>query len=331
MATLLLLQLLGLQGRRSYTDSEVSSAYDDLILAPMEEGYSEAVLAGRAELLNAAREQVIGLKGKPNKDPTAVVPLAMLPSALVILVEVRRRGPRLPCPVLAAQDLGPGPAALAAALAAACAHGADAAALWPCRGPPQVGQYATVLSYGPQLLANWELRKEYRRDVLLTLALARCGLASEMFADARQAHVAEGCAHMEQALQLLQGAGSPALAPGLARDIMQGLEGLKAPRTLDLLKAPLPEDASGVQARQRAVAELSALLSASAMGGCQGRAGRPAACPRAACRLKQRGPPPAGEQLAAASCVLLQGRGVGLERLRALPPPPLLQASRSRR
>jgi hypothetical protein len=58
----------------------------------MEEGYSEAVLAGRAELLNAAREQVISLKGKPNQDPTAVVPLAMLPSALVVLVEVRPPG-----------------------------------------------------------------------------------------------------------------------------------------------------------------------------------------------------------------------------------------------
>jgi hypothetical protein len=170
-----------------------------------------------------------------------------------------------------------------------------------------------VLSYGPQLLANWELRKEFKRDVLLTLALAHCGLASEMFADAKQvrdkaaccgggascgpgrarvpaaapcpaphatrpcpspqAHVAEGCGHMEAALQLLQDAGTPALAPGLARDILQGLEGLKAPRTLDLLKGALPDDAAGVQARQRVVAELSALLSASAKGGLRCAAG----------------------------------------------------------
>lgn len=90
------MQMLGLQGRRTYTDSEVNTAYDDLMRAPMEEGYSEAVLAGRRELLNAVREQVISLKGSPNKEAAAVVPMALLPSALVILVEVCRLTPGLP-------------------------------------------------------------------------------------------------------------------------------------------------------------------------------------------------------------------------------------------
>jgi hypothetical protein len=84
------MQMLGLHGRRTYTDSEVNSAYDDLITASMEEGYSEAVLTGRRDLLNAVREQVISLKGNPNKEAAAVIPMAMLPSALVILVEVRQ-------------------------------------------------------------------------------------------------------------------------------------------------------------------------------------------------------------------------------------------------
>lgn len=71
---------------------------------------------------------------------------------------------------------------------------------------------------------------------------------------------------MEEALQLLQAAGTPALAPGLTRDIIQGLEGLRAPRTLDELKQDLPADSAGVQARQRTVAALAGLLSSSSRG-----------------------------------------------------------------
>ncbi len=54
---------------------------------------------------------------------------------------------------------------------------------------PQVGAYDIVIEVGGRLLATWESR-QFRRDVLLSMALARCGLAGEHFE--RQA-VASGC------------------------------------------------------------------------------------------------------------------------------------------
>ena len=44
----------------------------------------------------------------------------------------------------------------------------------------QVGEFDLVISLGTKLLAKWESRP-FRRDVLLSMALAQCGLASEVF------------------------------------------------------------------------------------------------------------------------------------------------------
>lgn len=45
--------------------------------------------------------------------------------------------------------------------------------------PLQVGEFDLVISLGTKLLAKWESRP-FRRDVLLSMALAQCGLASEV-------------------------------------------------------------------------------------------------------------------------------------------------------
>jgi hypothetical protein len=35
-----------------------------------------------------------------------------------------------------------------------------------------------VLTYGQQLMRNWEVRSAHKRDILLAMALAHCGLAT---------------------------------------------------------------------------------------------------------------------------------------------------------
>lgn len=69
---------------------------------------------------------------------------------------------------------------------------------------------------------------------------------------------ATGCALLDEALQLLQGAGSPALAPRLVEDIQAGLAGLEVPCVLDQLRAPATDEA--VAARKRSVATLRRML-----------------------------------------------------------------------
>ena len=54
---------------------------------------------------------------------------------------------------------------------------------------PQVGEYDIVIEVGQRVLDTWESR-QFRRDVLLSMALAHCGLASDDFE--KQA-VASGC------------------------------------------------------------------------------------------------------------------------------------------
>ena len=48
------------------------------------------------------------------------------------------------------------------------------------QSPLQVGEFDLVISLGTKLLAKWDSRP-FRRDVLLSMALAQCGLASEVF------------------------------------------------------------------------------------------------------------------------------------------------------
>jgi len=44
-----------------------------------------------------------------------------------------------------------------------------------------VGEYDLVLAMGTKLLEKWESRG-FRRDILLSMALAQCGLATDTFA-----------------------------------------------------------------------------------------------------------------------------------------------------
>ncbi len=45
----------------------------------------------------------------------------------------------------------------------------------------EVGEYDLVLAMGTKLLEKWESRG-FRRDILLSMALAQCGLATDTFA-----------------------------------------------------------------------------------------------------------------------------------------------------
>lgn len=45
----------------------------------------------------------------------------------------------------------------------------------------QVGEYDLVVAMGTKLLEKWESRG-FRRDILLSMALAQCGLATDTFA-----------------------------------------------------------------------------------------------------------------------------------------------------
>ena len=45
----------------------------------------------------------------------------------------------------------------------------------------QVGEYDLVVAMGTKLLQTWESRI-FRRDILLSMALAQCGLATDTFA-----------------------------------------------------------------------------------------------------------------------------------------------------
>ncbi len=65
---------------------------------------------------------------------------------------------------------------------------------------PQVGEYDTVIEVGQRVLETWESR-QFRRDVLLSMALAHCGLASDEFE--KQA-VASGWGSMTPTLTLSQ-------------------------------------------------------------------------------------------------------------------------------
>ncbi len=90
-----------------------------------------------------------------------------------------------------------------------------------------------------------------------TALLMQCCLADALAAAAMQ--TADGCTELEQALQLLRGAGSPALAPSLAAEIQGGLASLEVPRVLDQLRGPMGPQVA--LARKRAVKVLHGMLS----------------------------------------------------------------------
>ncbi len=83
------MQLLGLKGRDSYFDSQISTAFEDQIGATLEEGYSPRVLEGRDFLLQEALEELQQTKGRGALDsPGICVEWSLLPGALALLQQV---------------------------------------------------------------------------------------------------------------------------------------------------------------------------------------------------------------------------------------------------
>ncbi|GFR41033.1 hypothetical protein Agub_g1466 [Astrephomene gubernaculifera] len=118
----------------------------------------------------------------------------------------------------------------------------------------EVGQSQLALEVGSQMLrAAEEVPAAVRRDVLLSMALANCSLASESLQGGKmQAQQLErGCGYLEAALQLLEGAGEPPLAPGLAAEIRQGLASLRLQGALEQLSGPISQNK--VEYRKRAL------------------------------------------------------------------------------
>eukprot|EP00195_Chlamydomonas_chlamydogama_P009511 CAMPEP_0202892288 /NCGR_PEP_ID=MMETSP1392-20130828/2032_1 /ASSEMBLY_ACC=CAM_ASM_000868 /TAXON_ID=225041 /ORGANISM="Chlamydomonas chlamydogama, Strain SAG 11-48b" /LENGTH=766 /DNA_ID=CAMNT_0049576185 /DNA_START=50 /DNA_END=2350 /DNA_ORIENTATION=+ len=121
----------------------------------------------------------------------------------------------------------------------------------------EVGQNNLVLDLGKELLQSQELDgyQYLRNDVLLSMALSYCNLAREAF-EARS-QVSLGCRHLEDALQLLQSAGEPALAPALAKEIREGIKSLRSACALEeVAGAPTPENREKRKHAVRVIREL---------------------------------------------------------------------------
>lgn len=197
-------QLLGLIGRQSYLFCDITGAYDDLLALPAEEGFSKQVLEGRRELLDLVKEAIIFAEGKVQADRAVNIPMSLLPSALVLLTQVgmvageakgaangrqMQNGVCIPCrhhcrscTTCTVQGqcstARAGHRVLLFALHART-HGTAAKIPSP---PLQIDQHDLVMDLAPPLLENWEVRKAFKRDILLALALACCGCARDMFA-----------------------------------------------------------------------------------------------------------------------------------------------------
>jgi len=85
-------QLLGLRGRESYLDPQILAAYEGLLAAPLEPGFSEGAGEGRAFLLQAAADELRRTRGRapPGEARGIYVEWALLPGALALLQEARR-------------------------------------------------------------------------------------------------------------------------------------------------------------------------------------------------------------------------------------------------
>jgi hypothetical protein len=61
-----------------------------------------------------------------------------------------------------------------------------------------------VYDLASKLLDNWDMRKTYKRDIILSLAVARCNIARDLLADQKvrqqQQHTAQQ-QHQQQARQ----------------------------------------------------------------------------------------------------------------------------------
>ncbi|GIL42969.1 hypothetical protein Vafri_788 [Volvox africanus] len=116
----------------------------------------------------------------------------------------------------------------------------------------EVGQCQLALDIGSELLRTKDtLPAAAPRDVMLSMALANCGLAGESLEAKSSQQIGQGCAYLEAALQTLESAGEPPLAPGLAAEIRQGLAGLQFQGALEQLSGSLHADKTAM--RKKAV------------------------------------------------------------------------------
>lgn len=83
----LLIQLLGLKGRETYTEPQIVAAFEDLASTSVEEGYSSRVQDGKLRMLDQAVEHVRRLTGEASGDEVQVQ-WDDLPGALALLQEV---------------------------------------------------------------------------------------------------------------------------------------------------------------------------------------------------------------------------------------------------
>eukprot|EP00803_Ostreobium_quekettii_P007509 evm.model.scf_1973.1 EVM.evm.TU.scf_1973.1 scf_1973:18423-26966(+) len=205
-------ELLGLHNDQAYLHSQVTSAYDRLIREKLEDGYSAKVAAGRQQLLEDAREELLKSNGKAAVEDPAWqqskglnLPLNLVPGTVAHLV--------------------------------------------------QLGRMDLVLKIGNKML-NTKEGASMKRDLLLSMALAKLGQADDLFSTSSE--VSTACARMEEALQYLEEGGNPALAPELANEIQDALEKYVPQCVLDQLRLPLtPENAQG---RKQALPILQELL-----------------------------------------------------------------------
>ncbi|CAG9463505.1 unnamed protein product [Pedinophyceae sp. YPF-701] len=110
----------------------------------------------------------------------------------------------------------------------------------------EIGEYDLVLETGARVLRMRQL-VSFRRDLALAMALAHCGRAQEALALPDQVPLA--CARMEEALNILRGAGSPPLAPGLETEIESALGELVPHCVLEQLDDPLAPETQGNRAQ----------------------------------------------------------------------------------
>ena len=83
-------QLLGFKPGSVPKNNEINAAYHDLLSSVSVEGYSQATLDSRAQLLEAAKADVLGIKNMPPQERhfSITVPYHLVPGALAVLVEV---------------------------------------------------------------------------------------------------------------------------------------------------------------------------------------------------------------------------------------------------
>ncbi|CAD7702250.1 unnamed protein product [Ostreobium quekettii] len=130
-------ELLGLRHNQSYLHSQVTSAYDRLVRERLEDGYSAKVLAGRQQLLEEAREELLKVNGKAMDEdrswnqPTGLeLPINLVPGLMAHLC--------------------------------------------------QLGRMDLVLEMGHKLM-NTKEGVAMKRDILLSMALAKLGQADDLF------------------------------------------------------------------------------------------------------------------------------------------------------